>query len=111
MTKDRQLAVLDAAVEPEGGRTVAGEDGGCHLRVYPNAVYYHYECVNAACPDAVVIDVRTSGKRPSPPCTTCGQILEWSASTPCNLDGRARDPWILAPRLRLTTTRPTQKDG
>lgn len=68
------------------------------------AVYYHYECINPNCPDAVVIDVRTSGGRPTPNCTTCGQPIEWSASTPCLADGRARDPWMLAPRLRLKSS-------
>lgn len=63
-------------------------------------VYYHYECANPDCPDAVAIDIRTSGVRPSPCCMTCGAQLEWSASTPCGPDGRARNPWMLAPRLR-----------
>jgi hypothetical protein len=66
------------------------------------AVYYHYECSNPSCHDAVVLDVRTSGDRPSPCCTSCGIRLEWSASTPCDASGRASSPWMLAPRLRMT---------
>lgn len=101
--REQEHRVAAGEVAETSGKT---ERRNSFLPAVSTGVYFHYECTNPDCTDAVVIDVRTSGKRPSPPCTACGQTLEWSASTPCDPDGCARNRWMLAPRLRFATTAP-----
>jgi len=94
MTQERQLPVLDAAVEPEGGRRVAGGDDG---RVPAVTTEQPCPCGRPRNTDAEMRRWQNEVRR----AVFGSSSLDWALAICWSYPGQQCD----------TTTRPAQKDG